>query len=98
MATLADYYIQIMPSAEGIAPLFGEVSDRLSDEYLILGNHLAIGNFGGYPSISIPSGFIDNMPVSVNITGRAKEDSLVLNMANRLEEVLGYKGQVSINE
>ena len=88
----------IMPSAEGIAPKFGEVSDRLSDEYLILGNHLAIGNFGGYPSISIPCGFINNMPISVNITGRAKEDSLVLNMANKLEEVLGYKGQVSINE
>ena len=40
-------------------------------------------------------GFVKNMPVSVNITGRAKEDSLVLNMANKLESVLGYKGQVS---
>ena len=88
----------IMPSTEGIAPKFDETSDRLSDEYLILGNHMAIGNFGGFPSISIPSGFIDNMPVSVNITGRAKEDSLVLNMASKLEEVLGYKGQVSKSE
>ena len=88
----------IMPSAEGIAPRFGEVSDRLSDEYLILGNHLCIANFGGFPSISIPSGFVSSMPVSVNITGRVKEDSLVLNMANKLEEVLGYKGQVSKNE
>lgn len=93
-----DYDGLIMPSAEGIAPLFGEVTDRLSDEYLILGNHLAIGNFGGFPSISIPSGFVNNMPVSVNITCRAKEDALVLNMANKLEEVLGYKGQVSNNE
>jgi len=88
----------IMPSAEGIAPKFDETSDRLSDEYLILGNHLDIANFGGFPSISIPSGFVDNMPVSVNITGRAKEDSIVLNMANKLEEVLGYKGQVSKGE
>ena len=88
----------IMPTTENIAPLFGDVSDRLSDEYLILGNHLVIGNFGGFPSISIPSGFINNMPVSVNITGMAKEDTLVLNMANKLEEVLGYKGQVSVNE
>ena len=88
----------IMPSSGDIAPLFGSVSDRLSDEYLILGNHLAIGNFGGFPSISIPSGFVSNMPVSVNITGRAREDALVLNMASRLEEVLGYKGQVSNNE
>ena len=87
-----------MPSSGDIAPVIGEVSDRLSDEYLILGNHMAIGNFGGFPSISIPSGFVNNMPVSVNITGRAKEDALVLNMANKLEEILGYKGQVSVNE
>lgn len=88
----------IMPSSGNIAPLFGEVSDRLSDEYLILGNHLCIANFGGYPSISIPSGFVNNMPVGINITGRAKEDVLVLNIANKIEEVLDCKGQVSNNE
>lgn len=88
----------IMPTTGDIAPLFDKASDKLSDEYLILGNHLVIGNFGGFPSISIPSCFVNNMPVSVNITGRAKEDSLVLNLANKIEEVLGYKGQVSTNE
>ncbi len=88
----------IMPTTEGIAPTFDKASDKLSDEYLILGNHLVIGNFGGFPSISIPSGFVDNMPVSVNITGRAKEDYLVLNIANKVEEVLGYKGQVVNHE
>ena len=88
----------IMPTSGDIAPLFDKASDKLSDEYLILGNHLEIGNFGGFPSISIPSGFVNDMPVSVNITGRAKEDYLVLNIANKMEEVLGYKGQVSNNE
>ena len=93
-----DYDGLIMPSTPDIAPKFGEVSDRLSDEYLILGNHLVIGNFGGFPSISIPSGFVSNMPVSVNITGRAKEDSLVLNIASKIEEVLGCKGMVAKDE
>ena len=93
-----DYDGLIMPSTPDIAPKFGEVSDRLSDEYLILGNHLVIGNFGGFPSISIPSGFVDNMPVSINITGRVKEDSLVLNIANKIEEVLGCKGMVAKDE
>ena len=88
----------IMPNAPSIAPFFDDASDRLSDEYLILGNHLVIGNFGGYPSITIPSGFVKGMPVSINITGRVKEDDFVLNMANKIEEVLGYKGQVSTNE
>ena len=93
-----EYDALIMPSSGDIAPLFGNVSDKLSDEYLILGNHLAIGNFGGFPSISIPSGFVNDMPVSVNITGRAKEDYLVLNMASKLEEALGFKGQVKVDE
>lgn len=93
-----DYDGLIMPSTPDIAPKFGEVSDRLSDEYLILGNHLVIGNFGGFPSISIPSGFVSNMPVSINITGRTKEDSLVLNIASKIEEVLGCKGMVAKDE
>ena len=88
----------IMPTSGDIAPLFDKASDKLSDEYLILGNHLVIGNFGGFPSISIPSGFVNNMPVSVNITGRAREDYLVLNMANKIEEVLGCKGMVAKDE
>ena len=88
----------IMPTSGDIAPLFDKASDKLSDEYLILGNHLVIGNFGGFPSISIPSGFVNNMPVSINITGRAREDYLVLNMANKIEEVLGCKGMVAKDE
>ena len=88
----------IMPTSGDIAPLFDQASDKLSDEYLILGNHLVIGNFGGFPSISIPSGFVNNMPVSINITGRAREDYLVLNMANKIEEVLGCKGMVAKDE
>ena len=59
---------------------------------------LIVGNFGGFPSISIPSGFVNNMPVSINITGRAREDYLVLNMANKIEEVLGCKGMVAKDE
>ena len=51
-------------------------------EYLILDNHMVISNFGGYPSITIPSGFINNMHIGVCNTGRVKEDDVVLNIAN----------------
>lgn len=88
----------IMPASGGVAPKFGQSSDQLSERYLILENHLAIGNFGGFPSISIPSGFVNNMPISVNITGRAMEDDVVLNMAYKLEEKLGFKGLVKEEE
>ena len=66
-----------------------------NDKFLILGNHMVIGNFGGYPSITIPSGFVDNMPVGINITGRAREDDVVLNIANKLEGSMEYANQIA---
>ena len=88
----------IMPAAAGIAPKFDEKSDKLSDEYLILDNHLCIGNFGGYPSITIPSGFINKMPIGINITGRVKEDDIVLNIANKIEGTMEYNDQIARGE
>ena len=58
---------------------------------MILENHLAIGNFGGFPSITLPYTMIDNLPVGVNITGKAKDDDVVLNIANYVEKVTGLK-------
>ena len=85
----------IMPAAEGIAPKIDNNVDMLSDKFLILGNHMVIGNFGGYPSITIPSGFVDNMPVGINITGRVMEDDVVLNMANKIEGSMEYANQLA---
>ena len=85
------YDAMILP-AGGIAPKFDSEIDRMSPRYLMLENHLVIANFGGFPSITIPSGFVNNMPIAINITGRQFEDGLVLNIANKIEEKLGYKG------
>lgn len=85
----------IMPTMASIAPKFEDSSDKLSDKYLILDHHLDIGNFGGYPSITIPSGFVNNMPVGISITGRVMEDDIVLNIANKLEDTMEYKNQIA---
>lgn len=85
---LKEYDGYILPTC-GIAPLLEDASDKLTEEYLILENHLQIGNFGGFPSITIPCGYVNNMPISINLTGRAKEDSLVLNMAYHISNKLG---------
>ena len=34
---------------------------------------------------------INNMPVGINLTGRVKEDDVVLCMAQKIEEVTGLK-------
>ncbi len=88
------YDAMLLPSG-GIAPLFTEEKDKLSDKYLLLENHLCIANFGAYPSISIPMGFCKNMPIGISITGRVREDDLVLALAHQLEAKMNYKAQVA---
>ena len=90
-----EYDAIIMPAAASIAPKFGDKSDKLSDKYLILDNHMVIGNFGGFPSITIPSGFVNNMPIGINLTGRVCEDDLVLNIANQIENTMEYADQIA---
>ena len=87
-----EYDGMIAPCSGGGAPKFESTSEKLSDRYLILENHLAIGNFGGFPSITIPYGFVHDMPVGLNITGKVKEDDVVLALASQVEEVTGLKG------
>lgn len=83
----------ILPASGSVAPKIDEIdaSDKLSDEYLLLENHLVIGNFGGYPSITIPMCLINNLPVGVNITCMSKNDSLCLNIAKKVEDLTGLK-------
>ena len=62
------------------APLLEKASNVISHNEMILENHLAIGNFGGYPSITIPCGFIDNLPIGVNIVIDSNNDLYVANV------------------
>lgn len=87
-----EYDGMILPASGGIAPKFTDSSEKLSDRYLLLENHLAIGNFGGFPSITIPYGMVEEMPIGLNITGRIKEDDEVLKLAYQVEKLTGYKG------
>ena len=56
----------ILPASGSVAPKFNQssedVNNKLSKRYLLLENHMAIANFGGFPSITIPCGFVNDMP------------------------------------
>ena len=64
-------------------------------ETAALEEHLQIGNFGGFPSITIPNGFVSSLPVGVNITGNCYDDQNVLNIAYALEGAMDYKNQIA---
>ena len=82
-----------MPVGTGIAP-FLDTTKNDKTPSLVLEESLQIANYGGYPSITIPSGFMNNMPIGINITSKIKNDVEVLNIACALEDTLGFKGQI----
>jgi aspartyl-tRNA(Asn)/glutamyl-tRNA(Gln) amidotransferase subunit A len=85
----------IAPVGTGPAKYIDESKNEKNPETRVLDELLQIGNFGGYPSITIPNGFIDNLPVGVNITGKVKDDINVLNIAYALEDKMNYKNQTA---
>lgn len=80
-----------LPALGSVRNPFESNVDKLEENYLIAENHLAISNFAGLPSLTLPIGLDDNFPFGANIIGRAFEEQKVLNAALALESKLGFK-------
>ena len=92
---LNDVDVLIAPASSQGAPKFDDVSiDQLSSEYLIAENYMALANFSGYPSITVPMGMVDGLPVGVNLSSAAFTEQLLLNVAFAVEETTGIKDVV----
>ena len=84
----------ILPVGIGPAKKFDD-NTKLDVTTRVLDEHLNIGNFGGFPSITIPDGFISKLPVGVNLTGNCYDDQNLLNIAYALESAMDYKNQIA---
>ncbi len=85
----------ILPVSSGPAKHLDGSLDILDESTAVLEEHLQVGNFGGFPSITIPNGFVSDLPVGVNITGNCYKDCDVLNIAYALESKMDYKNQIA---
>ena len=92
---LEKYDAVILPVGSGPAKKIDELSNNTDKELEVLEEHLQIGNFGGFPSITIPDGFVDNLPVGLNLTGKCYDDENVLNIAYAIEKTMNYKNQIA---
>ena len=91
-----EYDAVVLPVSTGVAPYIDGSKDELEkSDTTILEEHLQIGNFGGFPSITIPDGFVNGLPVGLNITGNCYEDQTVLNIAYGIEKTMNYKNQIA---
>lgn len=89
------YDAVILPVGSGPAKYLDNSKNIKISNIEPLEEHLQIGNFGGFPSITIPNGFVSGMPVGVNITGKNYDDENVLNIAYALESSMDYKNQIA---
>lgn len=89
---LDKYDCLLAPASNDIAPKLDDHGrDELSNEYLIVENHMVIGNFSGYPSMTLPMGLIDGCPIGVNLTCRAFDEQTMFDIGAGIEEITGLK-------
>ena len=89
------YDAVILPVGIGPAKYLDDSKNVHDESLTTLDEHLQIGNFGGFPSITIPDGFVNDLPVGLNITGKRYDDENVLNIAYAIEDKLGFKNQIA---
>lgn len=84
---MKDNDILLLPASASIAPKIKESSDKLSLNYLIVDNHMALENFSGYPSITIPLSFKDDLPFGINLSSKILEESKLLGICKEIEDL-----------
>ena len=87
-----------LPAAPSSAPLIGGASDKLSNEYLIADNHLALGNFAGLPSVTLPLALEDGLPLGINFMCGAFEEKKLYEIAKCFEDITGLAGLSTLNK
>lgn len=87
----------LAPATPGIAPKLDAqpVQDFMSDESLIADTYMVLANFSGYPSMTVPTGFIEGCPIGVNLTSKAFDEGNLFNIGAKIEEITGLKDQVA---
>ena len=64
------------------------ISMYLSDIYTVS------VNLAGLPAISVPAGFVNNLPVGMQLIGNYFEESRLLNIAHQFQQVTDHHNKV----
>ena len=62
-----------------------------SELFNIVENVMAIGNFGGFPSLTLPIGLDNNFPYGANITCRPFDEITLFALSSAIEEETNLK-------
>jgi len=83
----------IAPTTAIPAPRIGAVQTIINGKetqvYSALNGLTLPFNYVGLPTVSVPSGFVDGLPVGVQIAGKLFDEARVLRLAGEIEERFG---------
>jgi amidase len=81
--------VLLTPTVPVLAPFVGAYADvppeLLFDAVAPLGAFTAMSNVTGLPALSLPAGFVDGVPVGVQLIGGVDRDGLLLALGRQLE-------------
>ena len=88
-----EYDCIFAPASGTIAPFIDAINndDKLSTDYLVAENYMAMANFSGDPSITVPMGFEEGCPIGVNLTCPAWHESTMFTIAKAIEDITGLR-------
>lgn len=94
---LRTYDAILAPASGDIAPLLqeNEDQDQLSQAESVAENYMAMANFSGGPSMTVPMGFTDGCPIGVNLTCAPWHESVMFSIAKAIEEETGLHDLVA---
>ncbi len=91
-ALFKKYEVIIAPTTTGTAFKFGDKSDPV--EMYKTDVLTVTANLAGIPSVSIPCGFKDGLPLGMQIMGKQGDDAKVLALADQIQRVTDWHKKV----
>lgn len=87
---LKDFDGIILPALSDIAQEFDN-PQIVTDDLEIANNYMAISNFAGLPSITVPIGFSEGLSYGANISCKVFDEQTALDIAAGIENITGIK-------
>lgn len=84
-AALTDVDVLVSPAVPFVAPFEDPVIADGGDNELLA---CAFANVTGHPSVSLPAGRVDGLPVGLQLTGRFGQDGALLSIARAIEAAI----------
>ena len=85
--TLQKYDAIIGPTTSTVAFKFGGLSSPL--DYYLQDTYTIPANLAGSPAISLPMGFVEELPIGLQIVGKRFDDPKILQIARAYEKIRG---------